>query len=321
MDNCFENQISYAPLVLFVYNRADHAEKCLDAINQNRLANKTIFYVFSDGPKNENDREDVEKVRQVLKKFVESNNFKKVIITEATSNKGLANSVISGVSKVIKKYGKVIVLEDDLITSKDYINYMNKALDYYSDDKKIWSIAGFTPNLKCLKTYKNDVWFCDRAGSWGWATWEDRWDTIDWSVADYETFKNNAKRVKKFRDRGYNMPELLQKQMNGQIDSWAIRFCYEQFKQEKVTVNPTISRVYNAGFDGTGTHREIHKKWKVDLYEGNESIRFIPYMQNKKINKEYYYYQAQYPIVRILRSIWKNIKELFGIKKQLHIFD
>ena len=312
---------NYAPLVLFVYNRADHVKQCLDAINENYLIDNTEFYIFSDGPKDNNDCDRVNEVRTVLREFENHNGFKEVHITEAKTNKGLAASVISGVTSVIEEYGKVIVIEDDLITSKDFLKFMNEGLGYYQDDAKIWSVAGYTPSLKCLQNTNVDVWFSDRAESWGWATWIDRWNSIDWAVSDYDSFRSSPTRVKRFKKCGYNLPELLDKQMNGQIDSWAIRFCYEQFKQNKYTVIPTKSRVLNIGFDGTGTHKEVHKKWTVDLSEVDGDVTFIPYRKNRKISREYYYFFAQYPHVRVARQIWKSLKEVLGIKKELNIFD
>ena len=316
-----EGQSKYAPLVLFVYNRPDHVRLCLEAVNKNVHSDETDFYIFSDGAKNQKDAESVNEVRSLLKKFADNNSFKSVNITESNTNKGLAASVISGVDEVIGKYGRVIVLEDDLITSSDFLNFMNGALDYYERNQIIWSVAGYTPELRCIKRYKHDVWFCDRAGSWGWATWSDRWKSIDWNVTDYNEFINDPSRVKQFKKRGYNMPEMLEKQMNGEIDSWAIRFCYEQYKQDKVTVKPAISRIYNIGFDGTGTHGEVHNKWKVTLYEGDGNTTFIPLMRNRKINREYYYFEGQYPLIRFVRIVWKRIKTFLGIQKELHFFD
>src|SRR5699024_3409085 len=110
---------------------------------------------------------------------------------KASTNKGLANSVISGVTKVIDKFGKVIVIEDDLISSTDFLSYMNNALEFYEMNKSIWSISGYNIPIDIPSNYKHDVYLSYRGCSWGWATWKNRWNQTDWSVKDYDAFKSN----------------------------------------------------------------------------------------------------------------------------------
>ena len=286
------NEIVYAPVVLFAYNRPEHLRKTLEALDNNIYAEKSNLYVFSDGYKNDKDRENVEAVREVLNEYRTRSRFKELHVFESACNNGLAASVIKGVTQVIDEFGKVVVIEDDLITSVDFLKYMNGALNYYENEPRVWSIAGYTPGLKCLKKYDKDVYMCMRAGSWGWATWKDRWDTVDWEVSDYDSFANDKKMRKEFSKRGYYMLEMLDLQMQGKVDSWAIRFCYEQFKQNKVTVNPTVSRIKNTGVDGSGTHKVKEDKWAVELNDTIDEIGFIPCRINKRLVRAYYNFFA-----------------------------
>lgn len=243
-----------SPVALFVYARPDHTIKTIEALAKNRLASETEIFIFSDGAKTEKDKENVLKVRKYINSLVNYNWFKKVSVIESEINQGLANSIISGVSKVINRYKKVIVLEDDLVTSPEFLEYMNKSLDYYKGDLNIWSISGYVPNIKKLNSYNEDVFLWYRGCSWGWATWQDRWDLVDWKVSKYNKEKWNFNIYKRFCYGGNDMPLMLYHQQTGKNNSWAIRWCYEQAKLNTFTVYPTKSLVKNIGTDGSGTH-------------------------------------------------------------------
>lgn len=245
-----------APAAVFVYKRKDYAEKTLSALRNNFLAEQTDLYIFSDGAKKESDRQAVAGVQDFVREFAAQGGFRSVHVNLASDNRGLAASIIAGVTGILEKSGRIIVLEDDLLTSRDYLVYMNDALDYYAADSRIWSISGYTPPLKGLKNWKPDVYFFYRASSWGWATWKDRWDLTDWEMRDYERFVKDPALISKLARGGGDMPGMLKQQMEGEIDSWAIRWCYAQSMEDMLTVYPRISRVRNMGNDGSGTHTD-----------------------------------------------------------------
>ncbi len=280
-----KNNKLLAPIVLFVYNRPDHTKKTVEALKKNRYANESNLFIFSDAPKNKNSVKEVRKVREYIKSIT---GFKNITIKEAKTNKGLANSVIEGVTEIIDKYGKVIVLEDDLITSVNFLEYMNEALEFYNKDKKIWSISGYNPPIKIPGNYKNDVYLGLRASSWGWATWDDRWDKNDWEVKDYSNFKLDKKSQKLFNHGGDDMSEMLKNQMEGKIDSWAIRWCYNQFKTKTFTIFPIISKVQNIGMDGSGVHCGRTEINNVILDKSNKKIIFIENLkENSNLIKQF----------------------------------
>ena len=253
-----------APVVLFVYNRPEHTRRTIRALEKNRLADRTAVYIFADGPKNSADSANVYKVREVIR---ENYKFKKVEIFESKHNKGLANSIIEGVTRILTRYGRVIVLEDDLVTSHFFLEFMNECLEKYSTNKNIWSISGYTPNIDIHSSYQKNIYLGVRACSWGWATWKDRWETIDWEIKDYQQFSHNKDKIKRFNNGGNDMFYMLEDQMKGRINSWAIRWCYNQFKQSKYTIYPVKSLVSNIGLDFSGTHSSNNKKYKSDLYD------------------------------------------------------
>ena len=296
-----------APIVLFVYNRLDHTQGVIETLLKNTLAKESEFYIFSDAAKTENG---VEKVNEV-RKFIQDNSwhtgFKKVSIVEAEKNKGLAKSIIGGVSDIIQKYGKVIVLEDDLKLSPYFLEYMNDALEYYREDEKIWSISGYSFPMKSLKRYPHDIFYSYRGCSWGWATWIDRWKTVDWQVKEYEQFIGDQKWIERFNRGGVDLTNMLKMQMDGKIDSWAIRWCFSQSNQEMYTVYPRISYLENAGCDGSGIHSSVYDEYYTDMSQCVPKCRFETLEIDKKITKEF---QMKYKDT-IKKKIRRRIKKIF----------
>lgn len=243
-----------APIVVFVYNRLDHTRELIESLSKNDLAKDSMLFIYSDGAKNEANVEKVEQVRNYISSLDRKGLFGSVTIRCADKNKGLAASVISGVNEVIQEYGKVIVLEDDLILSQHFLSYMNQCLDRYESEKKVFSISGFSRDIAYLHELDVDMYFSCRAQSWSWGTWRDRWNTVDWNVGDYQQFKCNLSERRHFNAGGNDMASMLDRQQCGRINSWAIRFCYAQFKNGGCTVQPRKTLVQNSGQDGSGTH-------------------------------------------------------------------
>ncbi|MCF6297508.1 MAG: glycosyltransferase [Flavobacteriaceae bacterium] len=291
-----------APICLFTYNRLDETKQTVKALQNNFLANESELFVFSDGSKKDKSKKQIDEVRVFLKTI---KGFKKVTIFESDENKGLANSIISGVSKIIKEYGKVIVLEDDLISSRNFLNFMNHALIYYEHNRKIFSISGYTLRLPSLNNFDNDYYLGYRASSWGWATWTSNWVEIDWLIEDYQDFNKNRLKKKKFNKGGSDMSSMLKTQMKGKIDSWAIRWCYNQFKNQTYTVFPSISKIVNIGFGVKSTHTKSGDQFDTILDDGKK-IEFVFSNEisiNEKLMKEF---RQKYSIItRIKRKFLK----------------
>lgn len=278
------NNISnLAPVILFCYNRPQLTEKTLYALQQNFLAKHTELYIFVDGPKREIDVDKVNKTIQLAKKV---SGFQKIHLIENKTNKGLANSVIGGVTQIINKYNKVIVLEDDLITHPNFLNYMNESLDFYNNQSDIWSISGYTPNIKLPSYYKEDVFLTLRGSSWGWATWKDRWDTVKWT-SEEKDFKELSAQKKSLDLIGEDIYYLTKDYKEGLIDSWAIRWTNTQFKLNKFTVFPRSTFIQNEGFGQDSTHGSLNAKFKTDLPSTNFEINLKEISYDHEIEKIY----------------------------------
>ncbi len=240
-----------APIVLFTYQRLGSLKQTVEALQQNYLAVDSDLYIFSDAAKGKQDAEAVNNVRNYIKSV---RGFKSITIYESQLNKGLATSIIEGVSQILKDHEAVIVLEDDLVSTNNFLDFMNQSLLTFKNEKAVFSVSGFSFNLKTIDNYKYDTYFLNRGWSWGWATWQDRWDKIDWEIQDYSEFIKNRKAQKNFSEGGSDLNGMLKKQMNNDLDSWAIRWFYNQYKCKGLTVYPVKSKILNEGFGENATH-------------------------------------------------------------------
>jgi glycosyltransferase involved in cell wall biosynthesis len=240
-----------APVLIFCYKRLDTLKQAIAALQKNELAKDTDLFIFSDGPKTEGDKITIEELRSYIKNV---RGFKTVVVNESAINKGLANSIIDGVTEVLGQHNRVIVLEDDLLTSSNFLGYMNEALQCYERASKVFSISGYSFPISVKNNYPFDNYFTRRGSSWGWATWKDRWDKIDWNVNDYESFLQEKEKQRSFNIMGSDLSGMLRKQMEGKINSWAIRWVYHQFINDLFTVYPIKSKVRNIGFGVGATH-------------------------------------------------------------------
>lgn len=267
--------MSYAPIIVFGYNRADMIENLLKSLEKNENIEEMDLFIFLDIPDKKKPR-DIPLSQEVIayiNVYKAASKFKHVEVEVAKQHKGLANSVISGVSKVINQYGKVIVLEDDLIVSNDFLDYMQRGLEFYRKDNRVWSIGGHCPKIESLGKYNEDVFLAPRIESLGWGTWENRWRHMDWEVSSFESFRRDFIGRMIFNLGGNDLYQSLKTQMtNEQYDSWAIRWCYQEFRERKYTVYPKESRVIHCGNDNRSTHGVYYSTQK--LKESYEKCKF-----------------------------------------------
>jgi hypothetical protein len=238
-----------APIALFVYNRPDHTRWTVEALQKNALAQQSDLFVFSDACKSEAQAESVNKVREYIRKI---DKFKSVTIVESKANLGLARSIIEGVTATVEKYGRIIVLEDDMVTSPYFLSYMNEALDKYAGDDRIVSIHGYVyPVGQPLP----EAFFLPGADCWGWATWSRGWACFN---SDGQFLLDEMKRRKLINAFDFNgtypYSKMLEGQIQGKNDSWAVRWYASAFLAGKLTLYPGRSLVHNIGNDDSGTH-------------------------------------------------------------------
>lgn len=244
---------TFTPVVLFVYNRTDHLQRTLDALNENRSISNTTLYIFSDGPRSDEDAKGVQDVRRLIR---EKNRFGNTEIIESETNKGLAASVIEGATQVLDKHGSIIVLEDDVVTSPGWYDFMNAGIQFYENNKSIWSIGGYCPPIRFPASYTNDVFLSPLTTSYSWGTWADRWKLVDWNISDYDEFIQDKERVDRFCGWNPERMRRLRRAMKNNRSSWAVRWGYAAAKHKCFNLLPVKSRVTNIGYD-QGEHSQL----------------------------------------------------------------
>jgi len=277
--------MSNSPIIIFVYNRADHFRETYSALKQCPEAKESDLFIFSDGAKNEKSAEGVREVRSAIHEIENSGDFKSVTIKEAGQNKGLAASVIDGVTDIINRYGKVIAIEDDCISSPYLLTYLNSCLETFYDDKSIGAVAGYTPEITFPDDYKEDIFTAFRSCSCTWATWADRWRGIDWELNDISDFYKHPSLIRKLNSNGADRFIRLYRQTKGNGQSWSVRFGAHLVKNNMLTVYPRYSYIRNIGCDESGVHSksEDAEKMSVDLSKAIPSPAIHPVAFNKEI--------------------------------------
>ncbi|AFY75121.1 hypothetical protein Syn7502_03249 [Synechococcus sp. PCC 7502] len=256
--------MSLAPIAFFAYKRPEHTRRSLESLSQNIGAKDSELFIYCDGAKGSEDQKAVELVRQVVRSKQWCRN---IHIIEQEKNLGLANSVIKGVTEICDRYGKVIVIEDDLVLSTYFLDYMNTALDLYENESKVMQISGYMFPLQ-IESLKIDTFFLPFTTSWGWATWHRAWKHFDKDMKDYEKLRSNNKERFKFNlNNSYPYFQMLEQQISRKINSWAIRWYLSTFMLDALTLYPKHSLVSNMGFDGTGTHCKKSSSLETLIHE------------------------------------------------------
>ncbi len=303
----------YTPIALFVYNRPEHTKRTVEALQKNNLAQQSDLFVFSDGPKETETGDVVYQTREYVKTII---GFKSVTIIESGINKGLANSIISGVTDIVNRFGKVIVLEDDLITSPYFLKYMNDGLDLYEKEEKVISIHGYVYPAKGILP---ETFFLKNPGCWGWATWKRGWSLFqpDGKKLLDELEQKNLRKEFNFDDN-YHYSKMLKNQIEGRNNSWAVRWYASAFLSNKLTLYPGTSLVNNFGFDGSGVHSSTTSVYTAPLARTPIHVHKIEIQENsfarKKITE---YFRSLKP--NILRRLYSKAKSLLPAKTKVWI--
>ena len=254
--------MSLAPIALFAYKRPEHLTRVIESLRVNPLARVSQLHVFSDGPKHSADRHALKQVRALIRTI---EGFARVIVHERVGNLGLAQSVIEGVTELSRAYGRVIVLEDDLIVAPTFLTFMNQALRRYEDEQKIMQVSGYMFPLAHSERF-GSTFLCRVPASWGWGTWERAWKSLDLDSAKLLTLLQDEGRKHEFNVKGaYPYFEHLKRQVEGKLDVWGVRWYASMFVRGGLCLYPGQSMVQNIGMDGSGSHCGISHLFDVHL--------------------------------------------------------
>lgn len=259
-----------APVALFAFRRPDHFRRTVDALRANDLASATKVYVFCDGARSEADVEGVEEVRRVAETMT---GFASVEVTRRPHNMGLAASIIAGVGQVLETHGRVIVVEDDLVTAPGFLRYMNTGLDLYADEARVASIHGY---VYPLRKPVPETFFLRGADCWGWATWSRAWKVFN---PDAEHLLSELERralIDRFDfDGSFGFTSMLRDFIAGRNNSWAVRWHASAFLADMLTLYPGRSLVENIGLDASGTHCEVSSDFGSSVEKNDVTVRPI----------------------------------------------
>ena len=243
--------MSLAPIILFVYNRPQHTATALEALAKNPLAKESTLYIYADGAKADASAETLQKIKETRDVIKSKAWCNEVIIVEREKNYGLANNILNGVTEVINKHGKIIALEDDLVTAPHFLNYMNDALNQFENKTEVACISAYVYPIANL----TELFFIKGADCWGWATWKREWDQFETDGAKLLQQLESQQLTKAFDFNGtYPYTGMLRDQIAGKNNSWAVRWYASAFLKNKLCLYPAQSLVKNIGTDGSGTH-------------------------------------------------------------------
>lgn len=282
-----------APIVLFVYNRPWHTRQTLEALQKNDLADKSTLFIYADGPKENATPEELEKIAEVRSLISESQWCKTVEIIASESNKGLADSIISGVTEIVNRFGKIIVLEDDIVTSVGFLKYMNDALKMYQDEDKVMHISGYMYPIK-KSIFARETYFLSLTSCWGWGTWKNSWMHFEKNPKKQIEQLNKDNLWNDFNLNGAhnNFEAQLRENASKKNNTWAIFWYYSVFVRNGLCLHPYKSLVRNIGHDGSG----------VNSYQ-------LEHKQNPFYIK---YLQSYIKVYKLELQISKKPKELLG---------
>jgi len=274
-----------APIAIFAYNRRDHLSACLTALAENPPAEQSELTIFCDGPKPGDTSGSVEAVRQVAREWVtrSPSAFARITVIEQPANKGLAKSVITGVTEMLQHHDRVIVVEDDLVVSRDFLTFMNQGLDLYESDTEVISIHGF---MYAVDVDLGQSVFLRGADCWGWATWRRGWELFRADSTELlQELRQHPDRDNFDFHGAFPYTAMMEEQAAGKIDSWAVRWYASAFLANKVTLYPGQSLVVNTGQDSSGTNYisvdQARNSHQPELAALTEPLQRIPVRESR----------------------------------------
>lgn len=279
--------MTLSPIVLFVYNRPEHTKRTIASLRKNIHAAGSHLYIYADGPRDPSQAEAVGQVRNYLR---EIDGFRKVTLIEREQNYGLARNIIDGVTTLVNEWGRIIVLEDDMIVSPHFLEFMNEALEKYEHTAEVISIHGYNLPIN----YPEPVFFLRGADCWGWATWRRGWQYFNTdSTALMQELKKRKLQYDFDFDGSYNYTAMLQQQIEGKVNSWAIRWYASAYLNNMLTLYPAHSLVQNIGADD-GTHGHNAEQYQTTLNSQKIVLPDIPVAESRLARKLIGQYHFRY---------------------------
>ncbi len=295
MNNC-------SPIVLFTYNRPLHTAQVIKSLLMNSEAPSSDIIIYSDAPKKKEHEDDVKKTRSIIESV---SGFRTISVVMRDRNIGLAGNIIEGVTKTVKEYGKAIVLEDDIVVSEYFLDYMNKALDKYRDEKKVWHISGW--NYPISTHGLPELYFMRKMSCWGWATWSDRWEHFKKNPDELNSTWNKSKKRRFNIDGYYNFWSQIDANNKGLLNTWAIFWYATIFENKGLCLNPSLSYSTNIGTDGTGEHKFNDNDYKTEINHNKVIVFPSEIKENRLAMRRIKFFYLKMRLKNIISKIKINL--------------
>lgn len=302
-----------APVALFIYNRPDHTRQTLEALRRNRLADRTPLYVFADGPKptaSAADRDRIAETRDLIRQQTWPGGL---TLIASDTNRGLADSIVGGVKQVLGSHDRIIVLEDDIVTSPGFLEYMNHGLELYASESKVMHISGY---MYPLRMRPKGTAFLRILSCWGWATWARAWKHYDPDVEAHCDALDSPEKIRKFNIEGHaDFHRQLLDNRSGRIRSWAVKWYASWLRRGGLTLFPTHSLVRNIGHDGTGVHCGDDHRFDTTFVD-SIPVRRIPLCEDLSLRWRINEFYRTGQIDRSVPRIWLTSRVVLPLRRR-----
>jgi len=300
----------FAPIVVFAYNRPWHLKQTLEALSHNELAEQSELFIFCDGPKKDANEEDMKMISEVREVAREQEWCGQVQVIEADSNKGLACSIVDGVTEIVNRFGNIIVLEDDMITSPGFLKYMNDALTLYRDDGRVMHVTGymFPVRKKLPETFFYEVPHC-----WGWGTWARSWALFSNDIDElYGYWSSRWDVFNKWG--GDDLQRQLTNNYKRNLNTWFVKWHAAVLRKDGLSLYPHRSLINNIGWDGSGGNCMPSKKYDVENMPNSIDVFRVPIVENRKAARAIRVFQSgHWYSKRYRKKVISHIKHLFRL--------
>lgn len=300
----------YAPVVVYTYTRLEHLKKTISALKANHLAPQSDIFVVSDAAKNPAAETQVKNIRD----FVDSiDGFNSVNKVYRDRNLGAFHSIRLAENAILSDYGRVISLEDDIITSKNFLDYINAGLEYYKDCDQVLTVAGYCHPISVPDVYEFDSWISPWHCPWGYGTWKNKYNKIDLDSNPLDVITKNRNLLLAFKKSGDFILDTLELDKRGIISAADARICAQMFVSALCTIMPTKSKVSNIGNDGSGVHSAETNRFDVVLDEGSQrSFKFSDGVLDldNTLTKQYLHFMNGGHFDRIRRKVLRILRRV-----------
>lgn len=264
-------------IAVFVFNRPDHAFKTLQSVFSCEKVKSTEIRIFCDGPRDEKDLKNIQNVSRVVDEF---SHFENVTVYKREENWGLAKSIISGVGECFEDYESIIVLEDDMVVTVDFIVCMTEALKKYKNESKVWHISGWSypiSNRTGFSVYMWGVMNC-----WGWATWKDRWEYYEKDPGRLKKEWNWYKKLKFDLWGTHRFWKQIEDNYYGRKSTWAVFWYATIFEKKGLCINFCPSLVNNIGLDNSGENCGDYNPYSTSTERIKQDSKFPKFIESNR---------------------------------------